>query len=369
MRIAFDAKRLFNNFTGLGNHSRTTIDMLSRYYPDDELILYSPRMKHNAVTDPYLNMNNVVTRRPHGLVRGSLWRTAVIASEAVHSHSDVFHGLSNELPYRLNLPSVVTIHDLAFKTFTRMYHRQDRLIYSIKWKHAIDASTRIIAISDCTRRDIIEYYDVDPAKIDVVYQPVSLRYYQDIDPNPEVLPVTGPYMLYVGTVNSRKNLLGVVKAMQQVPVSVRLPLVVVGSGRDYLKKVRDYVARNGMEQWVIFPSERVSDDELHQLYRNATLFVYPSFYEGFGLPVVEAALCHCPVLTSNVSSLPEAGGPSAMLVDPSSIDDIAAKMEQLLTDDALRTRMSHDAHDYAMATFHPQTLAQQLHSVYERAIK
>ncbi len=171
-------------------------------------------------------------------------------------------------------------------------------------------------------------------------------------------------MLYVGTVNSRKNLMGVVKAMQRLPDSVRIPLVVVGSGRGYMKKVRDYIAHNNMEQWVIFPQQRVNDNMLRQLYRNATLFVYPSFYEGFGLPVVEASLCHCPVITSNLSSLPEAAGPDALLVDPSSIDDIAGKMELLLSDNDLRTRNADKAYEYALTTFHPGHRAQPLREVY-----
>ncbi len=369
MRIAFDAKRLYNNFTGLGNHSRSTIDILSTYYPDTELLLYTPKVKRNEVTMPYMEHPHCRTILPSGLLRASLWRTFVVPRQAEQDGAQLFHGLSNQLPIGLRIPCVVTIHDVAFRQFTNMYHWHDRQIYNRKWIHSCNAADRIIAISESTKRDIIHFYDVNPEKIDIVYQPVGMRYYQDITPRPDQLFIQKPYMLYVGSVNSRKNLLGVVQAMRLLPESLRLPLVVVGSGRDYMAKVKHFIAQHNMQQWVIFPDHRVNNDELHQLYLNASLFVYPSFFEGFGLPVVEAALCGCPVLTSNVSSLPEAGGPSAMLANPYSVEDIAAKMEQALSDSALRQRMSSEGRAYAMAHFHPEASAKAVMDVYHKVLR
>lgn len=366
MKIGFDAKRLYNNFTGLGNHSRTTLDILSEYYPDNRYILYTPSVKYNEITSHYLEMENCDTIVPKGLFRGSLWRTFFVAQDTKHDEIDLFHGLSNELPVGLKVPSVVTIHDVAFRGFREMYHWQDRKIYDIKWRYACNNADRIIAISEYTKSDIVKYYNVDPDKIDVVYQPVSQRYYEEVEKRREVLHILVPYILYVGSINSRKNLLGAIKAIQLLPSDLQLPLVVVGNGREYKNDVEAYISSNGLQDMVLFQDHDVSDEELQQLYLHAELFVYPSFYEGFGLPVVEALLSHCPVVTSNVSSLPEAAGAMSLKANPEDIKDISANIERVLTDEDLRKKMKSAGYDYAMKTFNPEVSAKKLMEIYKR---
>lgn len=368
MRIGFDAKRLFNNFTGLGNHSRTTVDILTQFYPENEYLLYTPKIRHNDITGKYTD--NAIL--PHGLLRGSAWRTLGLAHAAKKDGVDIFHGLSNELPARLNIPSVVTIHDVAFRTFPDMYHAPDRFTYNLKWRHACNAADRIIAISESTKDDIIRFYNVDPARIDVIYQPVNSLYYTN---NEGICPaslapfVSGkPFMLYVGSINSRKNLLGIVKAIELLPKDLRIPLVVIGDGREYKQKVIKYIAGHGLQDLIIFTSEKVSTEGLRYLYSNARMLVYPSFYEGFGLPVVEALLSNCPVVTSNISSLPEAAGPDSLLVDPTDVHDIADKIEAFLTDELLRQDSTEKGYRYAMESFHPRTLAGKLMDIYKQII-
>ncbi len=362
MRIGFDAKRLFNNFTGLGNHSRTTIDILTDEFPENDYLLYTPKVTCNKTTAPYLQKAGCHTIQPMGLVRGSLWRTFELASKIKEDKIDLFHGLSNELPLGIRhsgVRSIVTIHDVAFKTFPDMYHKADRYIYNLKWKYAVETADRIIAISKCTKDDIIRFYGVDEKKINVVYQPVAPLFYSPI-PKTEC----EPYMLYVGSVNSRKNLLGIVKAMELLPKDIDLPLYIVGDGREYKNTVKTYIAKHGMEnrfKWL----GGLTPAELHQLYTNAQLFVYPSFYEGFGLPVVEAMLSGCPVVTSNVSCLPEAAGPYSLLANPSEPEDIKEKMQKALEDTSLRSRMIEGSKEFAMYAFHPHTLAHQLMNTYQ----
>lgn len=383
MRIGFDAKRLYNNFTGLGNHSRTTIDILTAEFPENEYYLYTPKMRLNDVTKPYLTKEGCHTIQPHGILKGGTWRTFWLAERLKADGIDLFHGLSNEIPTGLNrhgIRSVVTIHDVAFHTFPGMYHRHDRMIYDLKWRHACKSADRIIAISECTKQDVMKFYDVPEEKIDVIYQPVAPRYYEadpladrtDSDffadkPAPLSQLHRMPYMLYVGSINSRKNLLGIVQAMELMPKDLQLPLVIVGNGGAYRQKVMDYITSHGMEQRFIMP-KNVDAATILQLYRHAELFVYPSFYEGFGLPVVEAQLCGCPVVTSNVSSLPEAGGPFSLKADPTNVEEICNHMVSLLTDNELRTRLVSGARDYAMNTFHPSVLAQELMTCYTRCL-
>ena len=370
MRIGFDAKRLFNNFTGLGNHSRTTVDILTEFYPENEYLLYTPKIKLNDITEQYLSRDYCRTIQPHGVLRGSVWRTLGLASAARKDGIEIFHGLSNELPTGLKIPSVVTIHDVAFRTFPDMYHAIDRFTYNLKWRQACRKADRIIAISQSTKRDIIRFYNVDPDRIDVVYQPVNSLYYtgnEGVCPESLAPYVKGkPYMLYVGSINSRKNLLGIVKAMELLPKDLQIPLVVVGDGREYKQKVLEYIAAHGLQDMIIFTPEKVFTLGLRYLYLNARLFVYPSYYEGFGLPVVEALLSNCPVITSNISSLPEAAGPDSLLVVPDDSADISAKMEAALTDDTLRNTMVSKGYRYATEQFSPKVLAKQLMDVYRQ---
>ena len=372
MRIAFDAKRLFNNFTGLGNHSRTTVDILTEYHPGNEYLLYTPKIKRNAVTDQYLDKAGCRTILPHGALRGSAWRTFSLAQTAKKDGADIFHGLSNELPTRLDMPSVVTIHDVAFKTFPDMYHATSRFIYDRKWRHACKVADRIIAISESTKQDIVRFYGVDPDRIDIVYQPVNRIYYTDLTGTcPASLEkyVNGkPYMLYVGSINSRKNLLGIVKAMELIPKDLQIPLVVIGDGREYKQKVLEYISAHNLQDRILFSPEKVGTEGLRYLYTNARLLIYPSFYEGFGLPVVEALLSHCPVITSNISSLPEAAGPDSLLVEPSDIRDIADKISKLLTDDSQRQAVTEKGYQYAMDSFSPKVLADRLMGIYKQLI-
>lgn len=372
MKIGFDAKRLYNNFTGLGNHSRTTIDILTTEFPENLYILYTPLICLNAVTSSYLHNKYCRTVEPHGIIRGSLWRSHDIVNDLKHDRLDLFHGLSNELPIGISstgIPSVVTIHDVAFKTFPDMYHRIDRIVYDMKWRYACKHSDRIIAISECTKHDIMKFYGVQSEKIDVVYQPVSPIYYETdtADTNvPEEL--NRPYMLYVGSINSRKNLLGIVKAIELLPKELQIPLLVVGDGDSYKQRVMTYIEEHNMQHLVMWKGP-IDNKKLKLMYSHAILFVYPSFYEGFGLPVVEAQLCGCPVITSNVSSLPEAGGPYSIMVNPNNTNEIADAMIKLLSDDRLRDKMSEGGRKYAMENFHPEVLANRLMDVYRKVVK
>ena len=383
MRIGFDAKRLYNNFTGLGNHSRTTIDILTAEFPDNEYFLYTPNVKQNNVTRPYLERKGCRTIQPQGMMKGSAWRTFGLVKDLKRDGIELFHGLSNEMPtgmFHSGIASVVTIHDVAFRTFPDMYNWIDRKIYNAKWQYACNHADRIIAISECTKRDVLEFYNVPEHKVDVVYQPVNPIYYRPLEnrsdletakstdgSSPLKRGISSPYMLYVGSVNSRKNLLGIVKAMELMPKDLQMPLKVVGGGGAYKQMVREYIAAHNMEhlfEW----TETINNTELQKLYANAQLMVYPSFYEGFGLPVVEAQLCGCPVVTSNVSSLPEAGGPYALQADPNSPEDICNQMVKLLTDEDFRQTQIQGGWQYAMQTFHPSVLAKQLMGIYNKCV-
>ena len=156
--------------------------------------------------------------------------------------------------------------------------------------------------------------------------------------------------------------------MELLPDDLKIPLVVIGNGREYKQKVLSYIDSHNLKDLVIFGNGKVSTRELRYLYSNARLLVYPSFYEGFGLPVVEALLSRCPVVTSNVSSLPEAAGPDSLTVDPNDISQIADGMAAILTDDRLKESMVRKGYRYAMDNYSPKVLADRLMDVYRKLI-
>ncbi|MCQ2228909.1 MAG: glycosyltransferase family 4 protein [Bacteroidales bacterium] len=376
MKIAFDAKRLYNNFTGLGNHSRTTLDMLTTYFPDNEYYLYTPKIKSCSVTEKYLHDSRMTTVLPPKLCNGSLWRTIGMSNRMSADGIDLFHGLSHEMPVGMgDIPSVVTMHDVAFKQHKQMYHCIDRWTYDIKWSYSCKNASHLIAISECTKQDVIRYYGVDENKISVVYQPVQQLYYTPMDKQTartmvkDNFPdIPADYMLYVGSVNSRKNLLSAVKAIEAMPKDIQIPLVVVGGGREYKEQVLRYIESKNLNRLFIWQS--VKDNYLLQaLYSTARVFVYPSLYEGFGLPVVEALLSGCPVVTSNVSSLPEACGPDSLMSSPTDISELRYCIETALTDTEKIATMIERGKNYAMERFSPEVLAGQLMGVYKESVK
>ena len=176
MKIGFDAKRFFNNFTGLGNYSRFVIDAVSKYNSENEYFLYSPKIQNHPELTPILNRENIKIITPPSaytfLKAASLWRTWGISSESRTKELNVFHGLSQELP--LNLPKtlkkVVTVHDLIFVRYPNLYKSIDVAIYKWKVKAACRQADKILATSKQTKHDLIDFLKIEEKKIEVVYQ-------------------------------------------------------------------------------------------------------------------------------------------------------------------------------------------------------
>lgn len=344
MKIGFDAKRLFTNFTGLGNYSRNLVNRYRHDYPDDELILFTPSVKSDPRTRPFLEDGAFNIIQPKGFK--PLWRSLDIVTDLVSSGVQIYHGLSHELPLgisKLSIGKVVTIHDLIFKYFPQDYSWIDRQIYDRKWKHASVVADVIISISEQTKSDIVHYYDIHPDKIRVVYQEADPIF--SLPVNQEVMNASKKkynfpdgYNLYVGSIISRKNLLSVIKAMIQMRSSDRLPLVIIGQGKKYKKQVLDEAVQGGIDQLLIWLGSPPFSD-FPAIYKAAQMMIYPSLHEGYGLPVVEAMHAGIPVITSNQSSLKESGGDAARLIDPKKPDELAAAILQIQFDQRVRNEM------------------------------
>ncbi|HKK88225.1 MAG TPA: glycosyltransferase family 1 protein [Saprospiraceae bacterium] len=375
MRIGYDAKRAFYNFTGLGNFARTLLTDLLRFEPDNQYLLFTPRVHRNETINEFLEDIDEaeIISPPHPMHR--LWRSWGVSMTASKNGVQLYHGLSHELPRglkRKNIRSVVTMHDIIYKIYPQYYTSIDRATYQSKSNHACKTADRIIAISESTKQDIIEEFKIPPDRIEVIYQSCGAHFrnfFDDLDENFDFrkkYDLPDRYILYVGSVIERKKLLETVQAVEQTYGETGLPLVVIGSGKNYMRRVYQYVLDQELEDRILF-RENISYRDLPYLYYGAEVFIYPSEYEGFGIPVIESQYCATPVITSSLSSLPEVGGPNAFYLDEISSDNIASKIKKVLDSDWTREdrRAQYSEH---LAKFDPENICRQHLKLYEACL-
>jgi glycosyltransferase involved in cell wall biosynthesis len=378
MNIAFDAKRAFLNDTGLGNYSRTLISSLAALYPQHLYYLYTT--KTGSLFKP--NADNIriqLPEKPFQKMFKSAWRSSGVVSDLQNQHIHLYHGLSHEIPQgiqRTKIKSVVTMHDLIHERYPSQYPWLDRKIYTRKFRFACHNADAVIAISEQTKKDLIEFYGTDATKIHVCYQSCDPRFTKVSSNETKNLVrrkynLPDEYLLYVGSIIERKNLLNICKALRSAK-DVDVPLVVVGKGKDYYEQVKQFLKDNNMEGKVIFLSYYRQDNgntgidfiDLPAIYQMSHMLIYPSFFEGFGIPVLEGLNSRIPVITSNTSCLPEAGGDAAFYVDPGQPEDIAEKIRLVLRDDELVSK--HIANGVAYAQqFTNEKAAEAVHQVYQ----
>ena len=267
MRIGFDGKRAVQNFTGLGNYSRYIVNILCQFYPENEYVLYAPKKRENKrldkLTKQYQQLQLSYPTTSSWKKLSSLWRVWGVTQQLEKEKIDIFHGLSNEY-----------------------YHSIDRKIYTYKFRKACENADKIIAISECTKRDIIEYFRIPADKIEVVYQgcdpsfmhPVAAEKKREIRAKYQ-LP--DHYILNVGSIEERKNALSAVQALTMLPEQIHL--VIVGRHTEYTDKIERFIKENKLEERVHIISN-VPFDDLPAFYQLAEIFVYPSRFEGFGIP-------------------------------------------------------------------------------------
>ena len=327
--IGFDAKRIVRNGTGLGSYGRTLVNDLTQTQPSLQLRLYAPDQGRDDLRRQVCEHENICFCYPAKSLMPfskALWRTRGIISDLQHDGVQVYHGLTGELPVGIRksgIKSIVPIHDLIFLRHPEYYHWLDTKIYAWKFRQAIREADHIIAISECTKRDIIAYSHIDERRISVIYQSCALKFTAAGEPPQD----TNRYILSVGSIERRKNILLAVKALQRLPED--LSLVIVGRHTPYTEEVNAYAASHGLSHRVRI-LHGVSNEELPALYAGAEAFVYPSRYEGFGIPIIEAINCGLPVVACTGSCLEEAGGPDALYVDPDDDEAMAHAISQVL---------------------------------------
>jgi glycosyltransferase involved in cell wall biosynthesis len=365
MHIGFDAKRAFQNSTGLGNFARDVLRILAEQRPGNRYVAYGPRLVAGQVPA------GVEARGPDrlfGRAFPSLWRVAGLAAQLRRDRVELFHGLSGELPMgieRSGVRSVVTIHDLIFERFPELYPPIDRRIYAWKSRRAAERAGLVIAVSEQTKQDLVERYAIRTERIRIVYQGCHPAFQRAPAPGADEavarrLGLPDRYLLSVGTVERRKNLGLVVKALPGLP---GIPLLAVGRQTGYADELRLEARRLGVEDRVRFLAG-VSMEDLAALYRRCSVFVYPSIFEGFGIPIIEALFSGAPVVTTAGGVFPEAAGPGSAYVAPTDVDGLRQTVAALLGDQVRRDAMRAAGLLHARR-FTDQAIAEGLSNVYQ----
>lgn len=370
LKIGFDGKRAANNLTGLGNYSRSLIESLASQYPQNQYLVYSPKVKSHKQIDLFLARDNIKLKLPKD---GTfLWRTLNILKDLGRDHVQIFHGLSHEIPFAIQhtkIKSIVTIHDLIFLRFPEYYQFIDRKLYQWKSKSACKRADKIIAISEKTKADIVEFYGTDPDKIEVIYQSCDDNFKEPLPAQSLkriklTYKLPDQYILNVGTIEQRKNLKLIIQSLKNVHDQFKL--VVIGKQTSYFKEVEKEIAKLGLRNRIIF-LKNIPFADLPGIYQMASLFVYPSFYEGFGIPIIEALYSKVPVIAATGSCLEEAGGPNSIYVNPEDSAGLSFQINQVLENVSLQHEMKEKGLEF-VKKFNSPLVTQQLMNCYQNLI-
>lgn len=364
MRIGIDCRLHFYNRTGIGRYIRNLVQALPNSAAEDAelILLQSHRERETIVQAPSVRSRRIATPAHHR------WERRLLAAEIALKRIDVLHSPDHVAPKRLGWTSVVTVHDLSFLAHPEAHSAESLLYYANVFRTLQDAA-KVIAVSEFTRHEILDRISINPERVTTIYEAVDPAYFprskSDCDRVRSRLEVPDSYIVVVGTIEARKNLERLLAAYALLPREDRPHLVFAGGSGYHYDRVLEAVQTHRLEDQVRFLGF-VNDDDLPMLYTEAECLLYPSRYEGFGLPILEAMACGCPVITSDHGSMAEVAGSAAILVDPNSTEAIADGIVSLLNDSALRNRMVANGHA-RVKEFSWHSAAEQTLAVYREA--
>lgn len=383
MRVGINARFLQYPGTGSGQHLIHLLEALARRNDDNEYILLGPgptaRLSDpRSVPELIPRFQAVRPRSPYAeRLQRLLWEQVGIVSTACRDGVDVLHSPYFSAPLRLPCPTVVTIHDVITLILPEYRERMMNRVYTALVSRTVKQAHAVIAVSECSKRDVARVLRIPSERIHVVGNAIDSAYRPIEDAAERAalrsrLGLPERYVLAGLGFDIRKNLLGVVEAYARLspPTRAAFPLVIAGRahmvGHRLYPDPRPTIEALGVGDTVILVGE-IAEAEKPALYSGATLFVWPSLYEGFGVPVLEAMACGAPVLTSNTSSLPEVAGNAGRLIDPTDVGAIADALGELLTDEKLRSNLRARGLQRA-AEFSWDRVAEQTVDVYREAL-
>jgi glycosyltransferase involved in cell wall biosynthesis len=348
LRVAVNTRFLLSGrLEGIGKFTLETVKRMVLQHPETEFIFFFDR-----AYDPQFifaeNVKPVVINPParHPILF-YIWFEIALASAVKKYKPDVLLSTDGLNSLNCHVPRVTVIHDLAFEQYPQDLGWPVRKYLQYFTPKIAQASERIIAVSEFTKQDIVKTYPVAAEKIDVVYNDASTFFHPaeseaESEHTRAIFSDGMPYFMFVGALHPRKNLVNLFKAFDEFKKvsKSQVKLLIVGRKAWNAKEITETYEQMVYRADVIFTG-RVSDEELRQLYSAALCNVYVPYFEGFGIPIVEAQKCNCPVITSNVSSMPEVAGDAAVLVDPFSVNDIAKAMLKVWNEPELRQTLAY----------------------------
>lgn len=377
MIIGYDARSMTCLNTGTGSYARTLTAALAHALPKGtEMNLYAPDGQIERLSAMFMDTANVRLVHPDGNANALSrlwWQHHEMAERAVHDGVKLFHGLAGELPQGLReagVRTVVTIHDVIFMRHPEYFSYFSNKLRAWQFRRTCLAADRIIAASECTKRDITLFGGVSAEKVDVIYQSCgsifklreSEKKMQEVHTE-YMLPQR--YIVSVGTIEERKNIILAVKAMRMLPDDVSL--VVVGQTTPYGESVKQYVREEGLANRVLFLHD-VPHDALPSIYQMAEACVYPSRYEGFGIPVIEAIESGLPVVACTGSSIEEAGGNDTIYVSPDDAYAMAEAVKSVLKGAPGREERISRAQQY-IRRFNERDITEKVLDVYRNVLR
>ena len=334
MKIAIDATIVREENTGTGFYILNLLNGLLKIDAKNEYIIFiDESVARNMLKIKKHNFKIVNKVFKYKLTR-ILWQLIILPMVLKKKKVDILHSANYVTPlYKLGFKIIVTIHDLTFILFPEKYTITKRLFYRMMIPIFVKISDKIIAISNNTKNDILKIFKVPDKKVVVIYATCSENFNNIIDENKnlEVLSkynIDKAYMLFVGMIEPRKNIISILNAFKEMDTEINADLVIVGKKGWYFKEIEDFVTESkklSLRNKVIFTGY-VPENEMKSLFQNALFFIFPSFYEGFGLPPLQAMACGTPVITSNISSLPEVVGDAAIFIDPYKSEELKNAM-------------------------------------------
>jgi glycosyltransferase involved in cell wall biosynthesis len=341
MLVAYDARPLSKNKAGIGQYTKNLLEYIAMNDPAINLILCSNKKidfeKNQSIR--FIEDSNLIWSK-----NSNLWFQSALPFNLKKNRVDLFHGTLFLTPILSAVPSIITIHDMVLDILPGTMYWKNRLPLKLLMKISAKKAARIIAVSENTKKDIIKFLRIEQEKIKVVYPGVSNNFSPVKKENDRMIlnkfKLSPGYILTVGTLEPRKNLFRLICAYKMIAANEGIiPQLVIAGGQGWLKEdINKVVDSLGLRKKVVLIGY-VSDTDLPALYRNAIIFVYPSLYEGFGLPNLEAMACGTPVISTNTSSIPEVVGEAGLLVDPYRPDEMARAITDVLRNEELCTRM------------------------------
>ena len=383
MIIGYDGKRAFQNKTGLGNYSRSLVSIVASYFAQYRYILFAPKQTSLFDISTVANFSTITPKKPFYKKFPSLWRRAGMVKDIVDAGVNIYHGLSNELPLGIEktpVKTVVTIHDLIFERFAETYNFDERYVHRWKIKRACKVADAVIAISKQTRDDLVNLYKIAAEKIFICYQSCNPVFEIIKRPEEKALvkkryQLPDRYFLFVSSITPRKNLEAICQAMILLKDELQIPLVIIGDGKKEKEKVKQSMHQNGLQDRLLFLNELAVSKEkpfetgadFPAIYQQALALIYPSVFEGFGLPVLEALWSGLPVICSNTSSLPEVAGDAALYFAPQDYALLASHMKAIAGIESLVAELQMKGFEQAKK-FTSGQYAQSIMNVYKKVL-